>query len=78
MTVQHSRTPELTLEQLNERLEALERERLALTVSPRWWQDHAGRFQDDRAFDEIVKLGRKSRKVALKKPGRASRAGTGH
>jgi hypothetical protein len=55
------RTPKVTLADLTERVEALERERLALAVSPRWWVDHSGRFQNDPAFDELVRLGRQQR-----------------
>ena len=79
MTLQQTRAPKLTLEQLDERLEALERERVALAVSPRWWVDHAGRFQNDAAFDEIVRLGRQARADApTKKQQSAKRARTRH
>ena len=78
MIRQSKRPPKLTLQQLNERLEALERERLALAVSPRWWHDHAGRFQDDPAFDEIVRLGRQARNGNQRKQVGKRRAGSRH
>jgi hypothetical protein len=59
------------LQSLKRRLARLEREvkELRQTVSKRgkakelpWWQKIAGRFEDDPAFAEILRLGRKFRK----------------
>jgi hypothetical protein len=59
------------LRNLQRRLARLEREvkelRLSVakrrkTKEPPWWQKIAGRFEDDPAFAEIVRLGRKFRK----------------
>jgi hypothetical protein len=58
--------PRLTLEQLNQKVSALasqvERLQKASAPSPTWWRDHAGRFENDPVFDEIVRLGRAERK----------------
>ena len=59
----HSRT--LTLEQVNQKIDALAAkvERgPAGAISLTWWHDHAGRFENDPVFDEIVRLGREARK----------------
>jgi hypothetical protein len=60
----HSRT--LTLEQINEKIDALaakvERGGPGSAISLTWWHDHAGRFENDPVFDEIVRLGREARK----------------
>jgi hypothetical protein len=29
--------------------------------SPQWWHEHAGRFEGDSVFDQIVRLGRQQR-----------------
>jgi hypothetical protein len=53
------------LQQLVERVEKLEQDVIALksnAPSDRpWWQRIAGRFENDAAFDEIVRLGREYR-----------------
>jgi hypothetical protein len=33
----------------------------AQKCSPRWWHDHAGRFENDPVFDEIVRLSNQER-----------------
>jgi len=54
------------LRQLRDRLERLERdvdEMKSRTLSPEqpWWQRVAGRFENDPAFKEIVRLGKEYR-----------------
>jgi hypothetical protein len=70
------RSAKLTLKQLHERLQVLERDRAARVPSPRWWADHAGRFKDDPAFEEIVRLGRQYRAKQNREALRGKRAGT--
>lgn len=70
------RLPKLTLRQLHERLQVLERERASRQPSSRWWLDQAGQFKDDPAFDEIVKLGRAYRESQNRAARRGKRAGT--
>lgn len=54
----------MTVAELEKRVTALERtiKQLAGEHGPhgptRWWVESAGQFADDRAFDEIVRLGR--------------------
>jgi hypothetical protein len=56
---------------LEELAAQFERARAAIVASPRWWHDHAGRFENDPAFDEIVRLGRQQRdQDGVKKRGR--------
>jgi hypothetical protein len=55
------------IEQKLDTLTALIERQLALMpVSPRWWVDHAGRFENDPAFDEMMRLARKQRKQRAK------------
>jgi hypothetical protein len=53
------------IEEIDKNLKALRAEMKKLqqagSVSPRWWHDHAGRFENDPVFDEIVRLGRATR-----------------
>ena len=59
----------MTIAQLAERLEALEKvvQRLEGKLSQPsdpmrpWWLEDAGRFKDDPVFEEIVRLGREYR-----------------
>jgi hypothetical protein len=77
MSNRRSATPTLKeLKQLLDKLAAkVEREQAAAAVSPRWWRDHAGRFENDPLFDEIVRLGRQERKrLSVKKRGAKKRA----
>jgi hypothetical protein len=47
---------------LNELAGEVEQLRHAKDKSPQWWHEHAGRFENDPVFDEIVRLGRNARK----------------
>jgi len=65
----------MTISQLEQRLEAVEREVQKLRAQRRpapkknkWWRESAGRFEKDPLFDQIVQLGRKYRK-STRKPG---------
>ncbi|HEX4054257.1 MAG TPA: hypothetical protein VHX86_08330 [Tepidisphaeraceae bacterium] len=53
------------IDEMNERLKELkgefEKYVQSQKCSPRWWQDHAGRFEKDPLFDEIARLGRRER-----------------
>ena len=64
----------LTLEKVSQKVDALaaklERTGASIAISPTWWQDQAGRFENDPVFDEIVRFGRQARRsssAALKK-----------
>lgn len=57
----------MTLMQVEKRVKALEKTMRQLVRSKRminrdWYRTHAGRFAQDRDFDEIVKLGQAYRK----------------
>jgi len=57
----------MTLVQIEKRVKALEQvvQGLRKRGSPanrKWYRTHAGRFADDPAFEEILKLGRAYRK----------------
>ncbi len=61
---------EARIQQLSARVEALERRVGAGAsngVSTRWWEDGAGRFANDPAFDEIVRLGRQQRNAGRRR-----------
>ena len=64
MSTRRPTTP--TLKEISQKLDDLaaqvERDQAAAAVSPRWWEDHAGRFENDPAFDEIMRLARLQRK----------------
>jgi hypothetical protein len=53
------------LQQILDRVEKLERDVVALkthvSTGEPWWDRVAGRFENDPAFDEIVRLGREYR-----------------
>lgn len=54
------------IQQLKDRIDRIEREVMAIkSSSPAadqpWWKKVAGRFENDAAFDEIVRLGREYR-----------------
>jgi hypothetical protein len=53
------------LQQLLDRVDKLERDVVALQAhragEQSWWERIAGRFENDPAFDEIVRLGREYR-----------------
>jgi hypothetical protein len=82
----HNRTRKgtpVTLEELHERVKKLEAraqaDLKANLVSRTWWETHAGRFENDPVFDEIVRLGRQQR-FADRSPGhrRKRSAGSRH
>ena len=60
---QQAKQTKLTLAHLKEMLDALKErvDRQQQAPSPFWWRDHAGRFENDPLFDEIVRLGRQER-----------------
>lgn len=56
----------MTLAQIEERLEAIERELERLKQGPplrdgAWWVRTAGAFKDDPMFEEVIRLGREYR-----------------
>jgi hypothetical protein len=65
MSARRPTTP--TLQEISQRLDELaakvERQQSAFAVSPWWWEEHAGRFENDPAFDEIMRIVRRQRKL---------------
>ena len=61
-----------TLQELSQRLDELaakvERQQSAAAISPRWWEEYAGRFENDPAFDEMMRIVRQQRKMASMRP----------
>ena len=58
-----------TLQEISQRLDELaakvDRQQSAASVSPRWWEEQAGRFENDPAFDEMMRIVRQQRKLEL-------------
>ena len=56
-----------TLQEISQRLDELaakvERQQSAAAASPRWWEEQAGRFENDPAFDEMMRIVRQQRKL---------------
>ena len=68
----------MTLEQLEKRIERLEKlisdeTPAAPRRSAKWWLDHAGVFASDPGYDQIVRFGRKYRQSLKSKPPKAAR-----
>jgi len=68
----------MTLEQLEKRVERLERLISAQTLSAptrsaKWWLDNAGAFASDPGYDQLIRFGRKYRKSLKPKPRKAAR-----
>jgi hypothetical protein len=63
----------MTMSEIENRLDALEKNVKKLlfskksSVAKQWWRAGAGRFADDPAFEEIVRLGRQHRKSTRKR-----------
>jgi hypothetical protein len=61
---------QIALDELNRKFEELrdrvDRELQTTRASTRWWVDHAGRFENDPVFAEIVRLGKAQRKLLNK------------
>jgi len=60
------------MSEIENRLDALEKNVKKLlsskkNVAKQWWRAGAGRFADDPAFEEIVRLGRQHRKSTRKR-----------
>ena len=63
---------------LQREIETLKRQSQPEKRTGKWWVDGAGRFADDPAFEEIVRLGREYRESLRPKPrrrGKSRRAG---
>jgi hypothetical protein len=63
----------MTLAEIETRLRSLEKNVKSLLADRKkapgknWWRESSGRFADDAAFDEIVRLGKNYRKSAGKR-----------
>ena len=64
------------LEKLQEDLTELKRQRGIVGHAAKWWIDHAGRFQDDPSFEEMVRLGRQYRESLRPKAKKKRRRST--